>query len=174
MIRSSSYRSASPIRSSRRPSSVITSENAQRRSTSKLFHCLKDTDRGQHGSDLVVNNIEDHQVVEDNCESMSEVIMSIDVKERCIGCCYYTARDETMYFMEDMKLGGLDMVEKCKAKFDYGSDTFNINKILVLLHVEPNVVLTSTKADDAVLECLDPASSSKSGDDEQRKAGKFA
>ena len=170
---SSSCRSATPAYSSRQPSSMMSSENTQRRSTGKFFHYLKDADRGQEYSDSVRHNTADHQV-EDDFESMSEVIMSIDVKERCTGCCYYTARDETMYFMEDMKLGSLDMVENCKAQFIHESHTSGINIILVCLHVEPNVVLTSTKTDDAVLERLDPTLNSKSSDDQQSKARKYA
>ena len=44
------------------------------------------------------------------------------------------------------------------------------NIFLVRLHIEPDVVLISSKADDAVVEFLDPASSANGDEgDEQRK-----
>ena len=48
-------------------------------------------------------------------DSLNEVIMAVDVKGRGnVGCSYYVAREEKLYFMEDVKLGGLEVVETCK------------------------------------------------------------
>ena len=42
------------------------------------------------------------------------------------------------------------------------------------LHVEPDVILISSKTDDAVIDLLDPASNVDGGeDDEQRKSNKL-
>lgn len=41
-----------------------------------------------------------------------EVVMAVDVTEKgTVGCAYYVARDEKLYFMEDVKPGGPDVVE---------------------------------------------------------------
>lgn len=38
--------------------------------------------------------------------------MAVDVQRRgTVGCSYYVARDETIYFMEDVQLGGADIVD---------------------------------------------------------------
>jgi DNA mismatch repair protein MSH5 len=45
-------------------------------------------------------------------DSLNEVVMAVDLKERgTVGCCYYVAREEKLYFMEDIQLGGLDVVD---------------------------------------------------------------
>ncbi|KAL1634726.1 hypothetical protein SLS56_002128 [Neofusicoccum ribis] len=65
--------------------------------------------------------------------------MAIDLKQRgTVGCAYYVAREEKLYFMEDMALGGLEAIDALK------------------LYINPTVVLVSTKVDDAVLDRLDP------------------
>ena len=38
--------------------------------------------------------------------------MAVDLKENgMVGCCYYVTRDEKLYFMEDVKFGGVDVVD---------------------------------------------------------------
>jgi DNA mismatch repair protein MSH5 len=50
----------------------------------------------------------------DGNDALNEVIMAVDLRERnTVGCCYYIARDEKLYFMEDVKLGGVDVVDAC-------------------------------------------------------------
>ncbi|KAK7535428.1 muts domain V-domain-containing protein [Phyllosticta citricarpa] len=72
-------------------------------------------------------------------DALSEIVMAVDVREKCtIGCAYYVAREEKLYFMEDARLGGVDIVDALK------------------LYVEPTVVLVSTRVDDAVLDELNP------------------
>jgi DNA mismatch repair protein MSH5 len=40
--------------------------------------------------------------------------MAVDVETReAVGCCYYVARDEKLYFMQDMPLGGVEVIEAC-------------------------------------------------------------
>ncbi|KAF2471929.1 uncharacterized protein BDR25DRAFT_366675 [Lindgomyces ingoldianus] len=85
---------------------------------------------------------------DENLDSLNEVIMAVDVRERgTVGCCYYVARDEKLYFMEDMKLGGVDVVDALK------------------LYIEPTVVLVSTKIDDAAMDRLDPEAKSRVSED---------
>jgi DNA mismatch repair protein MSH5 len=41
--------------------------------------------------------------------------MAIDLKDQgTVGCCYYVARDEKLFFMEDVKLGGIEVVDACE------------------------------------------------------------
>ncbi|KAF2145739.1 uncharacterized protein K452DRAFT_244048, partial [Aplosporella prunicola CBS 121167] len=75
----------------------------------------------------------------DNLDALNEVIMAVDLRERgTVGCSYYVAREEKLYFMEDMKLGGADMVDALK------------------LYVDPTVILVPARIDETVLDKLDP------------------
>lgn len=48
-------------------------------------------------------------------EMLSEVIMAVTLTDRgAIGCAYYVARNETLYFMEDVQMGDASMVDSCK------------------------------------------------------------
>ncbi|KAI9676986.1 MAG: MutS protein msh5 [Caeruleum heppii] len=57
--------------------------------------------------------------------------MAVDIKTRdTVGCAYYVAREEKLYFIEDIKLGGMDMVATLKE------------------YIQPTVVLVSTRIDE--------------------------
>lgn len=44
----------------------------------------------------------------------NEVIMAVNLTDRgTVGCAYYAARDEKLYFMEDAQMGGADIVDAC-------------------------------------------------------------
>lgn len=50
-----------------------------------------------------------------DAETLSEAIMAVDLTDRGnIGCAYYVARTETLYFMEDVRLGDAEMVDACE------------------------------------------------------------
>jgi DNA mismatch repair protein MSH5 len=52
-------------------------------------------------------------------EMLSEVIMAVTLTDRgAIGCAYYVARNETLYFMEDVQMGDANMVDSCKSSKD--------------------------------------------------------
>lgn len=45
-------------------------------------------------------------------DSLDEVVMAVNLTDRgTVGCAYYVAREEKLYFMEDVKLGGADIVD---------------------------------------------------------------
>ena len=45
-------------------------------------------------------------------DTLSEVIMAVDMTTRgTVGCCYYVAREERLYFMEDIQIGDVDIVD---------------------------------------------------------------
>ena len=51
-----------------------------------------------------------------DAEALSEVIMAVDLIDRGnIGCAYYVARTETLYFMEDVRMGDAEMVDTCET-----------------------------------------------------------
>ena len=53
--------------------------------------------------------------IDPDADALNEVIMAVDVRDRgTVGCSYYVARDEKLYFMEDVKLGGVDVVDACE------------------------------------------------------------
>jgi hypothetical protein len=54
-------------------------------------------------------------ITDSSDDTDNEVVMAIDVRDRCtLGCAYYVAREEKLYFMQDCKLSDKTMVETCK------------------------------------------------------------
>lgn len=50
-------------------------------------------------------------------DTLNETIMAVDLKPRgTVGCSYYVARDETMYLMEDIEFGDVEVVDSCKLR----------------------------------------------------------
>jgi DNA mismatch repair protein MSH5 len=71
-------------------------------------------------SSVVNNSVQDtsemHQQEVDDAEAdtLSEVVMAVDMRERgTVGCAYYIASEEKLFFMEDVKLGGVEAVDSC-------------------------------------------------------------
>lgn len=51
-------------------------------------------------------------------DALNEVVMAVDLRDRgTVGCCYYVAREEKLYFMEDVKHGGLDVIDTRKKTY---------------------------------------------------------
>jgi hypothetical protein len=86
-------------------------------------------------------------------DTLNEVFMSVDLTNRgTVGCCYFVARDEKLFFMEDIQCGDVDVIDALR------------------MYIDPTVILVSTKIDDAVIERFDPegrSGSSVSGDNDQ-------
>ncbi|TVY20089.1 MutS protein-like [Lachnellula arida] len=72
----------------------------------------------------------------EDADSMNEVIMAIDMKGGTIGCSYYIAREEKLCMMQDIKYGGLDIVDTLK------------------LHAQPTRILISTRSEEKLEEHL--------------------
>ena len=69
----------------------------------------------QASSDSLPRNSRPKANNDENEDALNEIIMAVDLRERgTVGCCYYVARDEKLYFMEDVQLGGLDVVDACR------------------------------------------------------------
>ncbi|APA14707.1 hypothetical protein SS1G_06712 [Sclerotinia sclerotiorum 1980 UF-70] len=73
----------------------------------------------------------------ENEDSMDEIIMAVELKERgTIGCAYYIAREERLCMMTDISMAGLDMIDTLK------------------IHVEPTIILISNRCEEALEEYL--------------------
>jgi DNA mismatch repair protein MSH5 len=49
--------------------------------------------------------------------------MAVDLTPRgTVGCCYYVAKDEKLYFMEDIQFGEVDIVDSRKFIVRYMND----------------------------------------------------
>jgi len=100
----------------------------------------------------------DHQQTDDfdfDTDSLNEVVMAVDIRERgTVGCSYYVAREEKLYFMEDSKLGGTEVVDTRSVP----SRNVYVRCLTstVKTCVEPTVLLVSNRMDDAILGRLDP------------------
>ena len=67
----------------------------------------------------------------EDADSLNEIIMAIDMKERgTLGCAYYIAREEKLSLMEDIKIAGLDIID------------------LLKLHAQPTILLISNRAEE--------------------------
>lgn len=65
--------------------------------------------------------------------------MAVNVTDRgSVGCAYYVAQEQKLYFMEDVELGGPDIVES------------------LVLFVDPATLLVSTKCQGETMDRLDP------------------
>ncbi|KAL9109439.1 MAG: hypothetical protein Q9227_005947 [Pyrenula ochraceoflavens] len=64
-------------------------------------------------------NIEDLSSLsqEDEDGDSDHIFLAVDIKERgTIGCAYYIAREERLYCMDDVKIGGLEIIERLKIE----------------------------------------------------------
>ena len=79
--------------------------------------------------------------------------MAVDLTTRgTVGCCYYIAREEKLFFMEDIPFADVDVVDALR------------------IFIDPTIILVSTKIDDTVIDRFDPearSSRSTSGETDQ-------
>jgi DNA mismatch repair protein MSH5 len=96
-------------------------------------------------SESVARDEQDH--------TLNEVVMAVDLTPKgTVGCCYYVARDEMMFFMEDIQIGDVDVADALR------------------MYIDPTIILVSTKIDDSVIDRFDPkteSGDSLSGDNDQ-------
>jgi len=49
---------------------------------------------------------------DENDDSLIEIVAAFNVRDRgTVGCAYYVAREEKLYCMEDVKMGGIEVVD---------------------------------------------------------------
>lgn len=45
-------------------------------------------------------------------DSLDQVIMAVDMRDKgTVGCCYYVAREEKLYMMDDVKYCGIEVID---------------------------------------------------------------
>jgi DNA mismatch repair protein MSH5 len=71
---------------------------------------------GEDGGDDTLHEVSSVSETHVGCALTKEqVIMAVDLTLRgTVGCCYYVARDEKLYFMEDLQFGEVDVVDARK------------------------------------------------------------
>lgn len=90
-----------------------------------------------------------------DADFFNEVVMAVDIRDRStVGCSYYVASEEKLYFMEDMKIGGPDVIEACTVSTSCCKARTDMKT--VKLYIEPTVLLVSTRMDDTIIDLLDP------------------
>ncbi|KAL8755038.1 MAG: hypothetical protein Q9184_004921 [Pyrenodesmia sp. 2 TL-2023] len=88
-------------------------------------------------------------------DSMNEVVMAVDLRDRgTVGCAYYVAREQKLYMTEDVRFGGIEVIGMCMAPFP--APTTSADTKSVKLHAQPTVVLLSTRVDESVDTFLKP------------------
>ena len=97
-----------------------------------------------------------HDDFEPDMEMLSEVIMAVSLTDRStVGCAYYIARNEKLYFMEDVQIGGPDVIDA--REYSYQTLTFLFaHNVVVKLFIDPTVVIVSTNCSDEAVSRLDP------------------
>ena len=46
--------------------------------------------------------------------------MAVDMRDRgTVGCSYYVAREEKLYFMDDVPFGGIEVIDTGELRVDY-------------------------------------------------------
>lgn len=102
-------------------------------------------------------------------DTLHEIIMAVNLAPRgTVGCCYYVAEEEKLFFMEDIELGNIDVVDSCE-RGPVAKRTCS-NRVEVKLFIDPAVILLSTNVEDNVIDCFDPEARSRdstSGDNDQ-------
>ncbi|KAF7936017.1 uncharacterized protein EAE98_002236 [Botrytis deweyae] len=69
----------------------------------------------------------------EDCDSMNEVVMAVELKGRgTVGCAYYLAREEKLCMMADISMAGLDIIDTLKV------------------HIDPTVILISTRCEESL------------------------
>ncbi|RYO26585.1 hypothetical protein AA0111_g7984 [Alternaria arborescens] len=140
---SASSRSNHSSQISRTPASTSSSRASSKRAASNApsgpSRPREQVRRGPFPDTSTDTPSEARNEAEENDDTLIEVIMAVDLTPRgTVGCCYYVAREEKLYFMEDIQCGDVDVIEALR--------TF----------IEPTVILVSTKIDDKVIERFDP------------------
>lgn len=88
-------------------------------------------------------------------DSMNEVVMAVDLRDRgTVGCAYYVAREQKLYMTEDVRLGGIEVISMCMAPFPASTDSADPQS--VKLHAQPTVILLSSRVDESVDTFLEP------------------
>lgn len=143
------------------PTSRAVSVSSSRRTRS---HAVSSQANSMAPSEAALRPEDDAAIDErEDDDAANEVVMALDMRDRgTVGCCYYVAREEKLYFMDDVKFGGLDVIDtrQFPRRCPYAIST-EPNSILVKLYSQPTILLLSSRVDEAVYEHLNPEGRSR-------------
>ena len=80
------------------------------------------TGNATSGTSSSVPDVEDEIALQERegNDSLNEIIMAVDMRERgTVGCSYYVAREEKLYFMDDVLSGGIEVIDAGKSRIGY-------------------------------------------------------
>ena len=93
-----------------------------------------------------------------------EIIMCVDMRDRgTVGCCYYESSTGSLHLVEDIKYGGLEVVDTCENLLQFASP--RTDEEIVKLHIQPTVVILSMRVEESVEQYFDPDRMSRSSID---------
>jgi DNA mismatch repair protein MSH5 len=105
---------STPLVSFKRPSLDAQPQPQRKRATSGSQPILQ---RAASSSRVPLSQDDELSVLangDDADETLDNVVMAVDIKERgIVGCAYYVAREERLFCMEEIVNGGKDIVETC-------------------------------------------------------------
>ena len=102
---------------------------------------------------------------QDEDSNADEIIMCVDMRDRgTVGCCYYESSTRSLHLVEDIQYGGLDVVGTCESillciTYPRTQDE------TVKLHIQPTVVILSTRGDESIERYFDPDRRSRGSTD---------
>ena len=60
-----------------------------------------------------------HEGSDLNDDSLNEVVLAVDLRDRGnVGCAYYLAQEERLHMMDEVKLGGIEIIDARKHAED--------------------------------------------------------
>lgn len=118
-FRTSSSRSSSVLQDEHRSSSMHPPLRNRISIRSASSHVAAPPSVQTQNSDVgIEENESDIQEREDQ-DSMNEIVMAVELKERgTIGCAYYIAREEKLCVMADISIAGLDIIDTLKIHIE--------------------------------------------------------
>jgi DNA mismatch repair protein MSH5 len=135
--RSESSRHTSNAATSRRSSSIASARPSRAHAQTRRGSLANNRTSTRAPSESVTHDSRPDEMHDD--DTLNEIIMAVDMTPRqTVGCCYYVARDEKLFFMEDIQFGDADVVDGLR------------------IFINPTVILVSTKIDDTVIDRFDP------------------
>lgn len=102
---------------------------------------------------------------EEELDDHSAIIMAVDLRERgTVGCAYYVAHSETLYLLEEAKLGNAEVIDM-RMDFVLCSSGYS-DMLQVKSYISPTIIIANNRADDTVVDVLKPGVRSRTSDAE--------
>lgn len=100
-----SQRDVTPSLDERHSASHLRFPNSQIASTSRVLN-------GQEGA--TINTIDDEMAEQSVDDDLNQVVVAIDMRDSgTVGYSYYSAQEETLYLMGDIRFAGNESIDTC-------------------------------------------------------------